>query len=175
MLGVMTNGVATLGVSLPVVLYGSRGSSLLYLQSSVGGVMFGVGFPSSCPVASRGSSCLDSEFWVGVTVLGVGLPASCRMAYSGSSALNMASCVGVGLSAMFDVPSLGLFWVLSRRSDAPRRLASSVSNGIPRLNTRYMPPWSALLRSASVCEHPVLWRLEAPLGFIWNSESASQR
>jgi hypothetical protein len=63
-----------------------RGFCWLHLQFVVHVATLGVGFPTSCPMASRGSSSLNMACFVGVATFVVGLSASCLVAFLGSAA-----------------------------------------------------------------------------------------
>jgi hypothetical protein len=94
-------------------------------------------------------------------MLSVVLPASCLVASLGSCTLFMQSCVGV---AMIDVATFGVV----AKGVATLCVDLRASCLVPSLYSCALYVESFVSVSTSVCEYRVPWRLDAPLGLIWN-------
>jgi hypothetical protein len=95
--------------------------------------------------------CIES--WVGVATTGGDLPASCLVASEGSCTLYIESWVGVATTGV------ATFCVDLRESCLVPSLSSC---------KLYMESFVGVSTLGVGCECRVVWRLDAPLGLIWN-------
>lgn len=125
--GTVTAGVATLGVGLSATCRIPFRCSVCKIGLSICGLAVGIGFRSSCRMASRSSFSIDLYSSVGARTIGVAM-------------LGVGSSVSSRLSSRCSFLQHSTFHLCrggrrrgSVRRDVRRRFVNVASNGVPRL------------------------------------------